>query len=87
LVDTRLLEQVAPVMVSLRGSAGKHMVAGSPSISVPAEVLERAKTGFTTPIEHWLEREDRVQAWRRVPLLAQRRCPWGRRWAYQLATA
>jgi asparagine synthase (glutamine-hydrolysing) len=85
LADIRLLKQVAPVLLPLRGRAGKHLLARSPNLPLPAEILSRDKTGFATPIESWLQREERVQAWRRVPLLARRNCPWARRWAYQLA--
>jgi asparagine synthase (glutamine-hydrolysing) len=86
LVDTRLLERVAPVVVSLPRGMGKRLLAESPSVPLPAAVVERAKTGFTTPVDRWLQRDDRVQAWRHVPLLSSPGCPWARRWAYQLAT-
>jgi asparagine synthase (glutamine-hydrolysing) len=87
LVDVRLLEKVAPVVVSLQGRGGKQQLARSPSVCLPREILNRAKTGFATPIDSWLQRDDRVQAWRRLPLLAVPKCPWARRWAYQLAAA
>ena len=67
--------------------AGKRLLAASPSKALPREIVDRAKTGFETPIRDWLQRDDRLQGWRHVPELAGRKCPWARRWAYQLAAA
>ena len=87
LVDVHLLKAIAPVLVSLPAGAGKRLLAGSPSKPLPREVVDRAKTGFETPIRDWLQRDDRLQGWRHVPELTGRNCPWARRWAYQLAAA
>jgi len=86
-VDARLLEAVAPVVIGSRSPQGKSLLAGTPSKPLPAAILDRAKTGFSTPIQSWLQQDLRVQAWRRVPQLSAPRCPWARRWAYQLAAA
>jgi asparagine synthase (glutamine-hydrolysing) len=87
LVDARLLRAIAPVLVSLPAGAGKRLLAGSPSKALPRDIVDRAKTGFETPIRDWLQRDERLQGWRHVPALAGRNCPWARRWAYQLAAA
>ena len=86
-VDVRLLQAVAPVTIALRNGAGKRCLANSPSSPLPAEIADRPRTGFTTPVNAWLQRDARLQQWRRVPELARPRCPWARRWAYQLAAA
>jgi hypothetical protein len=52
---------------------------------LPPEVVERRKTGFVTPIQSWLQRDNRIQEWRRVPALAADKCAWARRWAYQIS--
>ena len=86
LVDAELLKRVAPV--TTKGSASsKRMLAESPRVPLPSRLIERPKTGFTTPIQAWLERDPRIARWRRVPALAVEKCPWARRWAFQVAAA
>jgi asparagine synthase (glutamine-hydrolysing) len=87
LVDVPLLRAAAPSMITLPNGAGKRYLATSPRRALPADVLDRLKTAFGTPVNEWLQRDDRLQHWRRVPQLAEPRCPWARRWAYQLAAA
>ena len=57
LVDAFLLREVAPVVFTGARRDGKQMLAGSPRVPLPAEILRRKKTGFTVPINDWLERE------------------------------
>ena len=57
LVDAFLLREVAPAVFTGHRRDGKELLARSPRIPLPAEVLERKKTGFTVPIRNWLERE------------------------------
>ena len=85
LVDVKLLLELAPVMTRLKGRA-KRWLAASPKVGLPPAVIERAKTGFGTPVETWLQRDERLHRWKRVPSFAASRCPWARRWAYQVAT-
>jgi asparagine synthase (glutamine-hydrolysing) len=87
LVDVQLLRAVAPAMIALPNGAGKRCLATSPRLALPPEILDRPKTGFETPVKEWLQRDNRLQDWRQVPQLAEPRCPWARRWAYQLAAA
>jgi asparagine synthase (glutamine-hydrolysing) len=87
LVDVPLLRKLAPSVSRLRRGAGKRLLAKSPGSSLPRVIVDRSKTGFGTPIKEWLQRDERLQRWRRIPQLAQPSCPWARRWAYQLAGA
>jgi asparagine synthase (glutamine-hydrolysing) len=87
LVDVRLLQAVAPAMTALPSGAGKRLLASSPACALPPEIARRAKTGFAIPVSEWLQRDARLQKWRRVSLLSGPKCPWARRWAYQLAAA
>jgi asparagine synthase (glutamine-hydrolysing) len=87
LVDAHLLRDIAPTLVSLPGSTRKRCLANSPKHPLPPEIINRPKTGFGTPVKDWLQRDDSLQRWRRLPQLAKPKCPWARRWAYQLATA
>jgi len=57
LVDAFLLRQVAPAVFSGRRRDAKELLARSPKKPLPAEIMERKKTGFTVPIIDWLERE------------------------------
>jgi asparagine synthase (glutamine-hydrolysing) len=86
LVDVKLLRQVAPTITRLPKEPSKRWLAASPKIGLPPAVVKRAKTGFGTPIETWLRRDDRLHQWKRVPSFVGSRCPWARRWAYQVAT-
>lgn len=87
LVDAQLLQALAPALVSLPTGAAKRFLATSPRLPLPVEIAERSKTGFGTPVADWLLKDSRLQKWRNIPKLAQPRCPWARRWAYQLAAA
>jgi asparagine synthase (glutamine-hydrolysing) len=84
LVDVQLLRDVAPITTK-HNLKFKHLLANSPSLPLPAKVVERPKTGFGTPIQAWLQNDTRIQRWRRVPAFAVDTCPWARRWAFEVA--
>jgi asparagine synthase (glutamine-hydrolysing) len=85
LVDFTLLRELAPVLPRL-GSNGKQTLGSCPRPPLPAEVLERRKTGFGLPLSEWLAQPNLgLDTWRRVPALAADGCHWSRRLAYALA--
>src|SRR5262249_37037629 len=84
LVDVGLLRQMAPV-TSRKVAQSKRLLANSPRLALPQKVSARPKTGVTTPIQAWLQRDTRIQQWRRIPALAVDTCAWARRWAFQVA--
>jgi asparagine synthase (glutamine-hydrolysing) len=84
LVDPELLRRVARITTKSR-LVRKRMLGNSPSLPLPTAVVERPKTGFGTPIQTWLQRDARLQRWRKVPTIAVERCPWARRWAVEVA--
>jgi len=86
LVDAKLLGHVAPITAK-HGSMSKRMLGLSPSIPLSSPVLDRPKTGFQTPIQSWLQRDRRIQGWRRIPTLATDNCAWARRWAFHMTAA
>ena len=86
LVDIKLLSRLAPIVARDR-SRSKRLLANSPRVPLPSQVVERPKTGFVTPVQTWLQRDDRIQEWRRVPALAADKCAWARRWAFQVSAA
>ena len=63
LVDPILLRSVAEVTAAptIVGSHDlKALVGRSPSLALPIAIMQRSKTGFTTPIGQWLGRLDSV---------------------------
>jgi asparagine synthase (glutamine-hydrolysing) len=86
-VDSVLLQAVAADVAALAPGAGKRLLANSPSAALPRQVIDRAKTGFATPVERWLKDDQRIRRWQQVPRLRRDNCPWARRWAYQIAQA
>jgi asparagine synthase (glutamine-hydrolysing) len=54
LVDSLLLKSLAPSIPALTPGSGKAALAEAPSLPLPAEVANRAKTGFGVPTASWL---------------------------------
>lgn len=85
LVDHVLASKVAPHLVHRRVGEGKKMLAAAPLRPVPAAVSSRCKTGFTTPIEAWIEHlGDDCDG--RKQLRAKTLRHWSRNWAQHTAT-
>lgn len=80
LVDVNLLKKIVPALASIGHRQDKQPL--ELVRSLPKEFLHRKKTGFTVPIENWLQKDSRLDAWRQIPSLRRDRCPWARRWAY-----
>jgi len=57
LVDAFLLRKVAPAVFTSSRRDGKELLARSPRTPLPEAIMTRKKTGFTLPINAWLERE------------------------------
>jgi asparagine synthase (glutamine-hydrolysing) len=55
LVDTAMLEALAPAIPNLAPGMGKAALAQAPTIPLPAEIVNRAKTGFAVPMRGWLD--------------------------------
>ncbi len=53
LVDLALLRATVPLLAA-QPDLGKHSMAETPADPLPAEVLNRPKTGFTTPVRRWM---------------------------------
>jgi asparagine synthase (glutamine-hydrolysing) len=83
LVDAVLVEAVARFHGS-QGSMSKRLLAYAPRRALPSAIVHRAKTGFQTPVQRWLQTDSQMQAWRQLPSLERKQCPWARRWAFQI---
>jgi asparagine synthase (glutamine-hydrolysing) len=74
LVDDQLLRRLAPLIRS-GALAGKAALAQAAQPPLPEAVLARRKTGFTTPVDRWLQRALNSEA---AP------GPWARAWAFEV---
>jgi asparagine synthase (glutamine-hydrolysing) len=83
LVDAKLLSQLAPIVTRCRPQS-KRLLANGPRVPLPAKVIRHRKTDFAAAIGSWLQRDERMQQWRRVPLLVAAQCDWARRWAFEI---
>lgn len=82
LVDARVLETLAPALTTRPSLANKRLLAQIAQPPLPEAVSERSKTGFNVPLNHWLERNNKLDVWRRLPVLTRPGTHWARRWAY-----
>jgi asparagine synthase (glutamine-hydrolysing) len=63
LVDPILLRSVAELTAGPANNGShalKALIGRSPSLALPASIMQRRKTGFTTPIGQWLGRLNSV---------------------------
>jgi asparagine synthase (glutamine-hydrolysing) len=79
LVDSALLERLAPYLAAQEKMNGKLWLGQSPRQPLPGSVVFRQKTGFATPIRLWIMRGTVDSA-----LTAQQH--WSRRWARGIAS-
>jgi asparagine synthase (glutamine-hydrolysing) len=54
LVDSVLLKRCAPHLLATTRGSRKDMLATAPSRPLPQAIAKRPKTGFSTPVRHWL---------------------------------
>ncbi len=78
LVDSVLSAKLAPVVATM---PGKHWLGQSLPQALPAQVMSRPKTGFTTPVGSWLMQSKSLDQWRRFPWLGYGHVHWSRRYA------
>ncbi len=80
LVDRKLLETLAPLLVAPNRAPGKRWLAQAPHPELPQAVIRRSKTGFLTPIDEWMAQSKILQeagGGAKLPARAH----WSRRWA------
>jgi asparagine synthase (glutamine-hydrolysing) len=84
LVDRVLLESFMPARASVQAIGGKRLLGGAPKLPLPAHIINRPKTGFTTPVPGWQQNIPELQGWKRYPSLQKDDTPWARRYALAL---
>lgn len=84
LVDYSLCARLMPARENFRAGAGKRILGEAPKTPLPELILNRPKTGFTTPVSSWQQSTPCLQAWRRFPSLTRNNTPWARRYAVAL---
>lgn len=86
LVDASLLERLAPQLLASEQIDGKRWLGNSPSDPLPEKIINRPKTGFTTPIREW-QQHITASDTRGLPGEANReaREHWSRGWARKVA--
>jgi len=88
LVDAKLLKTAAPILVSGAISREKRVLGAAPAMPLPPVVMNRPKSGFTTPIASWQQFQEGLG----IPARARNSVantpsalPWARRWALHVA--
>ena len=81
LVDVWLLRALAPVLTKASGFNHKALLSAAPLHPLGADILERPKTGFSTPVEVWLERIKPVTRTNKQGSTKHVLGHWSRRWA------
>jgi asparagine synthase (glutamine-hydrolysing) len=84
LVDATLLSQLMPHSTLLQTIGGKRLLATAPRLALPAEILNRPKTGFTTPVASWQQNTPELDGWKKYDSLHRKHTPWARRYAAAL---
>ena len=79
LVDRVLLKKLSPILLDAKKACGKDWLSESPRRPLPEQIRLRPKTGFSTPIQSW------INGTNLHPHAAGKRSPirghWSRRWA------
>ena len=85
LVDIEFLKQISPhLRREGMAKSGKELLGSIPDPMLPNEILNRPKTGFTTPVLRWINNSKSLDLWKEIPELCNSNVPWQRRWSYQL---
>ncbi|MGE3914225.1 MAG: asparagine synthase (glutamine-hydrolyzing) [Hyphomicrobiaceae bacterium] len=80
LLDSALMEEVAPLTSSGLAGHGKRLMAHAPSLPLPQAIVGRSKTGFATPIEGWMQADVKQAPSAIGTGRAKRKAHWARQW-------
>ncbi len=85
LVDAELLRRLAPLLLSLDGVPGKRWLADAPAEPLSPAIVQRPKTGFSLPLETWVDDALSRRHGLGKPLPPSARAHWSRRLALVVA--
>ena len=88
LVDSHLLQRLAPALALGEVGQGKDLLARSSSLPLPEPVRTRGKTGFSIPVAHWIANDPGFQRGTSRSSITTSHEPslWTRRWAHNVAS-
>ena len=88
LVDSHLLQRLAPALALGGAYRGKDLLARSSSVPLPESVRARGKTGFSIPVANWIASDPGLQQGKYCSRITTSREPalWARCWARTVAS-
>lgn len=87
LVDSELLKSVSRSTMAVQTLNGKELLARAPMRPLPQPIVGRRKTGFTTPIESWMQTILEQQPQTKISASRHSRAwPWARDWGVKVET-
>lgn len=82
LVDSVLLEQLAPLLTASQPVNTKRLLTNCPQSTLSSTIRDRAKTGFDIPLGTWVKRQERLSNLKHTFAMARgAECRPMRRWA------
>ena len=84
LVDVVLLQHLSPLLVN-GNLDGKRLLGQAPNRPLADNIINRPKTGFSTPIARWLQRSDVWREHKQHAAPGEQHLPWARQWSRWIA--
>lgn len=83
-IDRKLINVCAKELIKLKSPQKKTIMKKILVGHLPDAIFTKNKTGFETPLGHWLETDPQLQSWRSRDHLRGSQVPWARRWAHEV---
>tara|TARA_B100000900_G_C19953636_1_gene462708 strand:- start:150 stop:503 length:354 start_codon:yes stop_codon:yes gene_type:complete len=83
LVDIDLLKTVSRIPLNNNQSL-KKMLALSTFKPLPSNILDKRKTGFSTPIEKWMNQNPRLSSWKKNDYLNNKNISWSKKYGFSV---
>lgn len=83
LVDLDLLKTVSRIPLNKNKSL-KKMLAMSTIKPLPSNILNKRKTGFSTPIENWMNKNPNLSSWKENEYLNNKNISWSKKYGFSI---
>ena len=83
-VDINFLQEIQKFLSSQNNLNKKNLLNNFLKDRIPDKIINKQKTGFTVPLNKWLNNNEEINIWKQNKLLRNPNCSWARRWAYTL---